>query len=129
MTDGVMQDTEMVVLAITQYYIDAGQINDCWFCPAARALADMFPGLVPEVTQDEIRLLSPETYEPVLQGETEHDLEMFIQMLDAGLEVFPGVFILTLRRCDQVKPAGYEVKNSTSAPAALNSRSDLQERS
>lgn len=104
MTDGVMQDTETVVLVITQHYIDAGQRQDCWNCPAALALQDMFPGLVPEVTADEILLLEPGVYRPVLQGPTEPDLEAFVRMLDEGLEVFPGVFIVTLRRVSSADP-------------------------
>lgn len=105
MADGIMQeDAETVVLVITQHYIDAGQRQDCWNCPAALALGDMFPGLVPEVTADEILLADPVTYKPVLSGPVEHDLESFVRMLDAGLEVFPGVFIVTLRRVSSADP-------------------------
>jgi hypothetical protein len=93
-------ESKTVEWRVSQAHIDHGQRADCWGCPIALSLQEMFPGLVPEVDSN-LTLCVVDEYgenEPVFKAVMPLSGAFFIEAFDSREAVVPIILAATFER-------------------------------
>lgn len=93
-------ESKTVEWRVSQENIDNGEPEDCWDCPIALSLQELFPGLVPEV--DSNLALSEENdageFIPVFKAVMPLSGAFFIEAFDKHESVVPIILAATFTR-------------------------------